>query len=213
VEAKALSDQDLQTRKSTLALARADLESRQAAEDAVRVTVAAETAQAYLQACSNAEQGDVARRSADLLQQAYDITVRQRTLGAASDIEVQAQKQLLDAARAAVPTFDAQRTSSLCQLAVLTGQPPEVISQAAAQCAAIPPLATPIPVGDGVALLKRRPDVRAAERALAADTARIGVATAELFPTVTLGGTFQGYSDRIGTVLSQPNTTFALSRW
>lgn len=104
VEAKALSDQDLQTRKSTLAQARADLESRQAAQDAVRVTAAAETTQAYLQACSNAEQGDVARRSADLPQQDYDITVRQRTLGAASDIEVQAQKQLLDAARAAVPT-------------------------------------------------------------------------------------------------------------
>jgi multidrug efflux pump subunit AcrA (membrane-fusion protein) len=65
VEAKALSHQDLQTRKSTLAQARADLESRQEAEDAVRVTVAAETTRAYLQARSNAEQGDVARRSAD----------------------------------------------------------------------------------------------------------------------------------------------------
>ena len=54
-----------------------------------------------------------------------------------------------------------------------------VLLRAAARYAAVPPLATPIPVGDGVALLKRRPDVRAAERVLAADTVRIGVATGQ----------------------------------
>src|SRR5690606_15781798 len=56
------------------------------------------------------------------------------------------------------------------------------------ECTAPPILGTSIPVGDGATLLARRPDVREAERRLAAATARIGVATAELYPSVTFGG-------------------------
>jgi outer membrane protein TolC len=57
-----------------------------------------------------------------------------------------------------------------------------------------------IPVGDGAALLRRRPDVRQAERQLAGATARIGVATAELYPNITLGASFGGvgFMDQFG---------------
>ncbi len=54
-----------------------------------------------------------------------------------------------------------------------------------------------MPVGDGASLLRRRPDVREAERRLAAATARIGVATAELYPTVTLGGSVGSTAPRL----------------
>lgn len=59
--------------------------------------------------------------------------------------------------------------------------------KAALACKKLPKLRAPIPVGDGAALLKRRPDVRQAERQLASSTARIGVATAALYPSVSLG--------------------------
>jgi outer membrane protein TolC len=71
---------------------------------------------------------------------------------------------------------------------VLTGRPPAEISQAAAACRTPPTIRSALPVGDGAALLRRRPDVRQAEHILAGDTARIGVATADFFPTVSLTG-------------------------
>jgi outer membrane protein TolC len=95
---------------------------------------------------------------------------------------------LLEQTNARVPTFEAERRAALYALAVLTGDPPALVDAAAERCAAIPFAKQPIPIGDGQALLARRPDVRAAERTLAADVARIGVATAQLYPTITLAG-------------------------
>jgi len=79
------------------------------------------------------------------------------------------------------------------QLAALLGHEPGDLPAAVGQCQHAPQLAQPIPVGDGAALLKRRPDVRAAERELAAATAQIGVATAAMYPEISLGGNF-GYT-------------------
>ena len=62
-------------------------------------------------------------------------------------------------------------------------------------CTLPPRLATLIPIGDGATLLKRRPDVRQADRLLAAATARIGVATADLYPKITLSGLYGGRSN------------------
>ena len=89
--------------------------------------------------------------------------------------------------RASLPPFQAQQRTALYRLAALTGQTPAEIPTTLLQCAAAPQLSHTIPVGDGAALLRRRPDIRQAERALAAATARIGVATADLYPKITLG--------------------------
>ena len=117
-----------------------------------------------------------------------DLTTRMRDLGAKSDFDVASAAAVYDQASAAIPTFEGERRAQLYELAVLTGRPPAEISQAAAACKTPPTIRTPLPVGDGAALLKRRPDVRQAERTLAADTARIGVATADFYPTVSLTG-------------------------
>ena len=168
--------------------ATANAQAVQATRDVVRVTVAAETAGAYANVCAYARAAQVARQSVDTTQQTYDILVKKRGLGSVSDLEVARQATLLDQARAAVPGLEGQRRAALFELSVLTGKPPADIPAEAAGCVTPPRLSRPIPVGDGAALLRRRPDVREAERRLAAATARIGVATADLFPTVTLGG-------------------------
>ncbi|HEY3813626.1 MAG TPA: efflux transporter outer membrane subunit [Caulobacteraceae bacterium] len=173
--------------RRTIEAARADAQSVAAAEDLARVNVAAETTRAYADACAYAQEADVARRSVEVVKSVYDLTVRQRDLGARSEFDVASAGAILEQARAALPTLEGQQRSALYELAVLTGKPPAEISQEAAACMKPPVLTQLLPTGDGAALLKRRPDVREAERTLAGDTARIGVATADLYPTVSLG--------------------------
>ena len=168
--------------------ARATAAAVEAARDAVRVTVAAETTRAYANVCAYGEALDVARRSLDIAQEGYDITVKQRDAGGLSDFDVARQATLLAQTKALVPVAENQRRSALYQLAVLTGRPPETLMPQVEACRTPPLLKQAIPVGDGTAMLRRRPDVRQAERALASATARIGVATANLYPTITLGG-------------------------
>lgn len=174
--------------RRSIEAARADAQATAEAENVVRITVAAETARAYADACAFGEQADTAKASAQIARQVLDLTTKQRDLGAKSDFDVASAAAALDQTRATIPTFEGEQRAQLFELAVLTGRPPSEISAAAAACRSPPRIATPLPVGDGAALLQRRPDVREAERTLMADTARIGVATADFFPTVSLTG-------------------------
>jgi NodT family efflux transporter outer membrane factor (OMF) lipoprotein len=190
--------------RRTIEAERATVESVAAAEDLARVNVAAETTRAYADACAFGQEVNVANQSVEVVKNVYDLTVRQRDLGARSDFEVASAGAILDQARAAVPTLEGQQRSAVYELAVLTGKPPAEMSQAAAACTKPPVLSQLLPTGDGAALLKRRPDVREAERTLAADTARIGVATADLYPTVSLGANIGSAGSSFGQ-LSQSN--------
>jgi len=102
--------------------------------------------------------------------------------------------------RAAAFRLLAQRQAALFRLATLTGRTPADLPQIAAKRTVGLEITRPIPVGDGTALLARRPDVRAAERRLAADTARIGVATADLYPKIALGGSIGSTGNDIGNI-------------
>jgi NodT family efflux transporter outer membrane factor (OMF) lipoprotein len=196
--------------RRTVEQARANAQAAEAVRDTVAVTVAAETARAYADACAYGEALEVAKRSLDVVQQGYDITVRQRDAGGLSDFDVAREATLLAQTRAQAPTAEGQRRSALFQLAVLTGRTPETAIAEADACRAPPRLNQPIPVGDGAAMLRRRPDVREAERSLAAATARIGVATAGLYPTVTLGGALTSASQTLGGLGQYKNVSFGV---
>ena len=190
--------------------AHADAEAIAEAENVVRITVAAETARAYADACAFAEQADTAKASASTAQSVLDLTTRERDLGARSDFDVASAAATLDAVRATIPTFEGEQRAQLFELAVLTGRPPSEISTAAAACKTPPRIATPLPVGDGAALLRRRPDVLQAERTLAGDTARIGVATADFFPTIQLTGSGGSSGSSIGQFTSAGSFNYQL---
>lgn len=168
--------------------ARADADAVQATSDAMRVVVAAGATAAYVQACSYGERIEVAERSIAIADRLAALTARQRAHGLVSDLEVARSRAFADDTRAELPALAGARRAALYELAVLTGQAPGAIPDAAARCRATPALARPFPVGDGAALLRRRPDLRESERRLAAANARIGVATAELYPSIVLGG-------------------------
>jgi NodT family efflux transporter outer membrane factor (OMF) lipoprotein len=167
--------------------AQADTQASRDALDLARVSVVADVARAYIDACSSGRELAVAQDSLNLQARSLAVTQRLQAAGRASALDLTRGRALLDQSRAALPAFEAHRRSALYRLAVLTGDPPSQFPAALDQCASPPRLAQPIPVGDGQALLRRRPDVRQAERQLAAATARIGVATAALYPSITLG--------------------------
>ena len=167
---------------------RADAEAAQAAFDLSRITVAAETARAYADACSAGRQLAVARETLRIQEETFDLTRRLMEGGRGTALETGQTGALLERVRAAVPTLESQRQTALFRLSVLTGRPPAEFPREVASCETPPALARSIPVGDGAALLARRPDVRQAERELAAATARVGVAVASLYPSITLGG-------------------------
>jgi multidrug efflux system outer membrane protein len=167
--------------------AHADSDSAQAASDLARVTVAAETTRAYAEACSAGRQIAIARQSVALQDKFVRSTAQRVKLGRGTALDNSRALGQRDQLRAAVPPLEAQRRAALYRLAVLTGETPSHFPQSVAACERVPRWTAAIPVGDGAALLRRRPDIRQAERTLAAATARIGVATAELYPQISLG--------------------------
>jgi len=165
----------------------ADTQATAAALDLVRVNVAAGTARAYADACATGLRIDSARHSVELQQEAVDVSVRLQKAGRVGITDAARARSQLEGLKAALPPLQARRQAALYRLATLTGELPQDFDRDVAACAAPPHVAGTIPVGDGAALLKRRPDVRQAERLLAASTAQIGVATADLYPRVSLG--------------------------
>lgn len=172
----------------------------QAAVDLVRVSVAGGTAHAYATACSSGYRLRAAQESVRLQEEAIRLSERLQQAGKVGDIDIARAKGQLEQLRAALPPLQAQRQGALYRLATLTGAAPRDFPAAVAHCEQPPHLAGLLPVGDGTALLRRRPDVRQSERSLAAATARIGVATADLYPKVALGlsASSAGFLARLG---------------
>lgn len=168
--------------------ARGDLGAAEADAEAVRVMIAAETARAYFDAASAAERLAVAEHIVALLDQSIQLTTRRQEVGLATRLDTARIATLRNQRQAEVPALQAERQAALFRLATLTGRTPQELPPEAGSRTSHLRLDQPIPVGDGAALLARRPDVRAAERRLGAATARIGVATADLYPRITLGG-------------------------
>lgn len=182
--------------------ARADLASSQADADAVRVMVVADTTRAYADAASGAAQLRVAREIVQLLDQSLALTTRRYDAGLESGLAVAQIRALREQRAAEIPALEAARQAALFRLATLTGRAPAELPAIAGERSIGLEIREVIPVGDGVALLARRPDIQAAERRLAADTARIGVATADLYPRITLGASIGSTGPDIGDILT-----------
>ena len=190
--------------------ARADTDAVAAAHDSVKITVAAETARAYAQICALGEQLDVARHSLDIVSREAEITVRRYDAGAGSQFDVVRSEGLVAQVRASIPPLEGQRKAAVFQLAALLGRTPSMAPNEVTGCVIPPHLTDLIPVGDGTALLKRRPDVRQADRRVAAATARIGVATADLYPRITLRGLYGSVTSELDEFTSPNSRTWGL---
>lgn len=153
-----------------------------------QVSLAAEVAQAYINLRDQQQRLKLANQSAELEQQTLVLIQQRRARGVAGDADVERQTTQVENTRATLIPLDEQITESLDQLAVLTGQAPGALDRELSAPATLPVLPATVPIDDPARMLKQRPDIRAAERRLAASNAQIGERTADLFPKVTMLG-------------------------
>ncbi|MEO1659253.1 MAG: efflux transporter outer membrane subunit [Pseudomonadota bacterium] len=168
--------------------AEADLEEAAATLIDLRSVVAAETVDAYVTYRGLTIQTIVARENILNQQETVRLVTIRRDAGRGSDLDVERAKEQLASTIAVLPPIESQAKASLYRLATLTGQRPDEIKVLAQTAGTPPTINGELPIGDPASMLRRRPDIRAAERALAASTERIGLEMAAAFPTVSLTG-------------------------
>ncbi|MDH1263714.1 efflux transporter outer membrane subunit [Pseudomonas sp. GD03944] len=165
----------------------------------VQVSLIAELVDAYGNLRGAQLRERIARENLKNQQESRGITEQLRDAGVGSELDVLRADARLAATEASVPQLQAQQVRAKNRIATLLGQRPDQLSvDLSAQ--PLPAIAKALPIGDPAELLRRRPDVHAAERQLAAATANIGVATADLFPRVSLSG-FLGFTAGRGSQL------------
>jgi NodT family efflux transporter outer membrane factor (OMF) lipoprotein len=126
-----------------------------------------------------------------------ELTEAQRNVGLASDLDVERARALVAATAAELPPLETALAASRYRLAVLIGRPPATLDAELEPAAPIPSAPAAVVAGVPAELLRRRPDLAQAERELAAATARIGEATADLYPRFTLTGSVGLRSDEV----------------
>ena len=192
---------------------RRGIEAAKASEDAAewtrrdgQVSLVAETASAYLSL--RAIQARIALGQEELKRQQdqFQLIAARRQHGFTTDLDVNQQTGQVAIAAAQIPQLQAAASAQVHALGVLIGQPPETLAQElAAKGPALPPTPMILPTGLPSELLLRRPDLRAAERRLAAANAQIGVQTANLYPKLNLLGLASFASPQLDSLLSSQN--------
>lgn len=187
----------------TAEAARADLAASGYDLANVRMTIVSELATNYIQARLAQEQLRIARDSQAVQRDNYNIANWRLQAGLVSSLDAEQARAQLAQTNATIPQLEASLKGSLNRIAVLTGQAPGDATRALETPAPIPVANTQIAIGIPADTLRQRPDVRSAERALAAATARIGVAQTQLYPSL-------GISGNIGTTSNAFSDLFSL---
>ncbi|MBO0733780.1 MAG: efflux transporter outer membrane subunit [Methylocapsa sp.] len=169
-----------------------DTEALASARDWMLVTVAADVARAYLDMRAFQYELAVLRKNIAVAKGGYDFQKSRFRQGITNELDVTLAQRHLETLQSGAAPVEAQIAASRHVIAVLLGQFPEELSKELARPGKLPVLPAQIPPGLPIDLLRRRPDIHAAERQLAASTARIGVATADLFPRLIVSGALGG---------------------
>jgi multidrug efflux system outer membrane protein len=168
---------------------RGEVEAQEASLRDLQVSVIAEVARNYFELRGLQNQLAVAKKNAENQAETLAITQARLEIGRGTELDTSRASAQLDSTLGTIPPLETAIKRAIHRLGVLTGQTPGALDAKLAQPAPIPKLPKNIAIGSPSDLLRRRPDIRVAERTLAAATARIGVATADLFPRVTFVGT------------------------
>ncbi|WCR43994.1 TolC family protein [Stutzerimonas stutzeri] len=175
----------------SLEASEAQAEAAEAELYQLQVSLIAELVDAYGQLRGAQLRERIARDNLANQRNSHELTEQLREAGVGSELDVLRADVRLAATEASLPQLRAQQVRARNRIATLLGQRADQLSVDLSP-RELPAIAKPLPIGDPGELLRRRPDIRAAERQLAAATANVGVATADLFPRVSLSG-FLGF--------------------
>ncbi|MDU2938904.1 MAG: efflux transporter outer membrane subunit [Enterobacteriaceae bacterium] len=174
------------------------------------VSIAAEVAKNYLTLCGDRQQLAILRHSVAVQQQMLTLTQQRRERGAVSDSDVERLITQLETTRAQISPLEADISDILDRLAALMGKTPGELDRQLSSAQTLPTLPVNISVGKPADMLRQRPDIRSAERQLAASTAQIGEHVADYFPSVNLFGTLGFSSTGGGPLMAKQNMSWTL---
>lgn len=182
----------------------------------ILLSIFAEIARNYVELRGNQRQQIILKKNIDLQNKTLNIVRERYKAGVTNELELSLAERQLRITEALLPNLISQLRSNAYQIAVLLGKQPQAILQDFEETKPLPMPPDIVPVGLPSDILRRRPDIREAERNLAAATADIGVAEAELFPSFSLTGTAGLESLTFGDLFQSGSTMFALGpmiRW
>jgi multidrug efflux system outer membrane protein len=187
--------------------ARAELLASESNRDAVRLALIADVSRGYFNLRSLDAQVAVARRTISSRLESLDLQRKRFDAGVASELELRQVEAETAAAQALLPSLETRLAQQENALSVLLGRSPRaIVGSPPERGAAIEALTVPpaIPAGLPSNLLERRPDLREAEQRLMAANARIGVAKAAYYPSISLTGFFGGESTTLADLFTSP---------
>ena len=187
-------------RSAAISAARADFARERSLRRLTLVSVAAEVVLAYADVRGTQARLAVARDAVANQESAAELTQQLLTAGRGTQLDVDRAIALLELTRASIPPLIAAESSAIYRLGVLVGSEPQVVAAELRVPQPLPPPPDVLAIGEPITLLRRRPDVAAAESAVLAAAARAGVAAADLFPRLVLTGGVGLQSYTVGDV-------------
>ncbi len=182
--------------------AEADLTAAVEEQNGVLVSLSAEVARNYITLRVGQQRLAMARQTLTAQRKTAELTRQRYEAGLVNRLDRSNAEAQLATTAAQVPVLESAVRQTMHTLAVLLGQPPATLVAELTPDAPVPVAVTPVPAGLPSDLLRRRPDIRKAEAALHAATARIGVATADLFPRFTLSGALSFSDTHLGSLFT-----------
>jgi NodT family efflux transporter outer membrane factor (OMF) lipoprotein len=176
----------------------------------VYVSLAAEVALNYVDVRTLQERLAIVEENMKLQAETYELANHRFKAGLVTQLDVDRAKTNLDETRASIPSLTTRLAAAKNRLSVLMGEHPGYVDSRLAAAKPLPVTPLSIALGVPAETLRRRPDVRTAERELAAQTARVGVATAELYPKLSLAGSIGIDASTFGGLFSGNNRAAAI---
>lgn len=186
----------------------ADLEASREDMRDVLVSLLAEVALNYVEARTFQQRLAVVEANLAVQNETYQLTLWRRQAGLSDELAVQQALYNLESSRSQMPTLRTGLEEAMNRISVLLGEQPGKVHEELKSPEPIPAAPLKLAVGIPADAMRRRPDVRRAERNMAAQTARVGVATADLYPKFKLTGTIGMAALTPGNLFSAGNQTY-----